>query len=457
MADHKILIGDLQNGMVVHHQGQWAESDRVTDPQGRRLALTSEIAAGGGYGISGAVDTYTELPDPATLPANTLYIVRQDTGAPGGNGLYRVEGDPAAWVFLDSLNLQKADEVPFDNAASGLAGTTVQAAIDEIVGAAGSRLLHVDGSRSDTYVEDGTALFPFKTVRAALTAIGNAADVTEFNDPGKQRYVLNVAPGLYDESAILLSVPLRPTILFQMDQALIVGDLAQDWSADPTLRSGATRATQVIMRGSNLRPAYVNGAHVLTGIDGSITLTSDGTGDFPSWQLLNIGITGTFNTAGGQQHLLVENSALGGIAAAVEAPLTLYAERCDTSSSMNLGDVSGPVYLYSLRDVRFKAVTSTSSLSGNSWRNVRFGTGTDLSGMTGSVKMDACSFSQNRDFLAAYAGTIELEDVAEGTGYTDGSDDGGGNSAWDGTAPANVAEALNRIAGKLAQHLGSAV
>jgi len=454
MADHKILIGDLQNGMVVHHQGQWAESDRVTDPQGRRLALTTEIAAGA-VGISGAVDTYAELPDPSTLPANTLYIVRQDSGAPGGNGLYRVEGDPAGWVFLDSLNLQNADEVPYSNASSGLSATTVQAAIDQLAGATGSRLLYVDGSRSDTYVAKGTALFPFKTVRAALAAIGDAADVTEFNDPAKQRYVINVAPGLYDESASLLAVPLRPTVLFQMDQALIVGNVAQDWSANPLLRSGAVRATQVIVRGSNLRPAYVNGAHVLTGIDGDVTLTSDGTGDFPAWQFLNSGITGTFNSAGGQTHLYVENGALGGIAAASNAPITLYAERCDTSSSMNLGDVSGPVYLYSLRDVRFKAVTSTSSLSGNSWRNVRFGTGTDLSGMTGSVKMDACSFSQNRDFLAAYGGTIELEDTADGTGYADGSDNGTGGSAWAGTPPANVEDALDRIAGKLAQHLGT--
>jgi len=148
MADHKILIGDLQNGMVVHHQGQWAESDRVTDPQGRQLALTSELAAGA-VGISGAVDTYAELPDPSTLTANTLYIVRQDSGAPNGNGLYRVEGDPAAWVFLDSLNLQNADEVPYDHGASGLAGSTVQAAIDEIAAqgspVAGDGLLDTGG------------------------------------------------------------------------------------------------------------------------------------------------------------------------------------------------------------------------------------------------------------------------------------------------------------------------
>jgi hypothetical protein len=131
MADHRILIGDLQSGMVVHHENQWVENDRVTDPQGRSLALASEVAAAA-YGIGGAVDTYAELPDPATPPPETLYIVRQDTGAPNGNGLYRTEGDPAAWVFLDALNLQKAAEVPYDNGGSGLTGTTVQAAVDEI-------------------------------------------------------------------------------------------------------------------------------------------------------------------------------------------------------------------------------------------------------------------------------------------------------------------------------------
>jgi len=50
MADHKVLIGEVVEGLVVHGQQGWAENDRLTDPQGRRLALVEELAA-----ISGVV------------------------------------------------------------------------------------------------------------------------------------------------------------------------------------------------------------------------------------------------------------------------------------------------------------------------------------------------------------------------------------------------------------------
>lgn len=84
------------------------------------------------FGISGAVDTYAELPDPTTLDVKTIYIVRQNTGAPSGNGLYWVQesGGTHVWSFLDALNLQDASEVDYDNTTSGIPETNVQGAID---------------------------------------------------------------------------------------------------------------------------------------------------------------------------------------------------------------------------------------------------------------------------------------------------------------------------------------
>lgn len=88
------------------------------------------------YGIQGAVNTYGDLPDPTTLEERTIYVVRQNAGAPSGDGLYWVQdlGAGNVWAFLDKLNLQDASEVPYDNAASGLAATDVQGAIDEVEG-----------------------------------------------------------------------------------------------------------------------------------------------------------------------------------------------------------------------------------------------------------------------------------------------------------------------------------
>lgn len=139
--DRKVLIGDLVGGMIRHQQGQWDDlSDRVADPAGRVLALLSEVSAAA-HGIDGAVDTYAELPDPSTLPVKTIYIVRQDTGAPNGNGLYWTQA--GAWVYLDALNLQVAAEVAYadgsDNGSggSGWAGTppaNVKEALDRLAG-----------------------------------------------------------------------------------------------------------------------------------------------------------------------------------------------------------------------------------------------------------------------------------------------------------------------------------
>ena len=124
MADRKVLIGDLVGGMIRHQQGQWDDLiDRVADPAGRVLALLSEITAAA-HGIDGAVDTYAELPAANTLPVKTIYIVRQDSGAPSGNGLYWIQGDPKAWVYLDALNLQVAAEVPYPDGSDNGSGSS---------------------------------------------------------------------------------------------------------------------------------------------------------------------------------------------------------------------------------------------------------------------------------------------------------------------------------------------
>ena len=120
MADRKVLIGDISGGMIRHEQQDWdVGADRVADPAGRVLALQSEMTAAT-HGIKGAVDLYSELPDPTSLPLGTIFIVRQDAGTPNGNGLYWVQGDPKAWEYLDALNMQNAGEVSYtDNSNDG--------------------------------------------------------------------------------------------------------------------------------------------------------------------------------------------------------------------------------------------------------------------------------------------------------------------------------------------------
>jgi len=93
---------------------------------------TSDAVTAAIFGISGAVNTYAELPDPATLEPKTIYIVRQNAGSPSGNGLYWVQlvGGVHQWAFLDALNMQDASEVEYDNAVSAIPATNVQGAVD---------------------------------------------------------------------------------------------------------------------------------------------------------------------------------------------------------------------------------------------------------------------------------------------------------------------------------------
>jgi hypothetical protein len=57
------------------------------------------------YGIHGAVDRFDSLPDPANLDLGTIFLVREDDGAPNGNGLYWVvkSSGGRAWTFLDAI------------------------------------------------------------------------------------------------------------------------------------------------------------------------------------------------------------------------------------------------------------------------------------------------------------------------------------------------------------------
>lgn len=59
MSDRKVLIGDIASGIVLHQQGDWSTgNDRIADPDGRVLALLSEIGEPGGGGSAlGSVNT----------------------------------------------------------------------------------------------------------------------------------------------------------------------------------------------------------------------------------------------------------------------------------------------------------------------------------------------------------------------------------------------------------------
>lgn len=80
----------------------------------------------------------------------------------------------------------------------------------------GSRVLWVDGNRTDTYTEDGTDLYPYKTIQAALTRIGNPVDGAD----AQLVCIVMVQGGIYDED---LATPEGRMIILAALGGVIVG------------------------------------------------------------------------------------------------------------------------------------------------------------------------------------------------------------------------------------------
>ena len=62
----------------------------------------------------------------------------------------------------------------------------------------GSTELFVDGARTDTYLQNGTAAYPYKTITAAITVANAAADSTH-------PYLVTVLPGIYSEAPFTIN------------------------------------------------------------------------------------------------------------------------------------------------------------------------------------------------------------------------------------------------------------
>jgi hypothetical protein len=138
-------------------------------------------------------------------------------------------------------------------------GTLSTPQIESLLDAPGSRTVYVDGTRTDSYTEDGTVLRPFKTMRAALASVPSAATRTEFNDLTMRFYCFRIAPGYYDEEAGgTLEIPFRPNVVFDLSGgATLKGNYQIN---DPgTLLSGTFTISAAITSGSNV--ATVSTSH----------------------------------------------------------------------------------------------------------------------------------------------------------------------------------------------------
>jgi hypothetical protein len=304
-------------------------------------------------------------------------------------------------------------------------------------------------NESGSDLNAGGPATPLATIGAALAKIGSATSISDFNDPANSRWLIEVAPGVYTEN---LDIPTRQLIDIHLNNALVIGNVA--WGFDGTVVDvSLIQQAKLILRGDDLRAQYPAAGMPLSGISGSVSLTTVGVHLAPFLQvhIIETGIGGQFITAttadlNFDTSLVLQSAELiGGISSEIGAAITLYADHCERESSESIGPVTGPVTLYVLNNTRFSGAVVPTGASGGRWTNVAFASAaSDFSGYSGTVSMDSVSFNS---FIVNVPtpGTfpIVLLDGAKGIAYTPTVS---GN--WS-TVPTTVAQALDLIAAKV--------
>jgi len=461
------------------------------------------------YGIHGCVDHYADLPEAAKLDLGTVFLVRADAGAPSGAGLYWVRKDTGgkAWVYLDGLSMQRADEVPYDDTASALPVANVQQAIDLLAGG-GAALeafeIHVDPAHGIDAPGRGGPASPFQTIAYAFGQVSDLGnDTPALTQWCAEQLIFRLAPGEYDEGDILLGLK-RAHIVLQGQGVVIPGDvgLRFDLADIPTLKEATLDDGRTLVNAPGLpwpldyfpspsltilgeTPAFDGGAQtrsVMIGgrvcFDYTEPRASDGTHQgwygriglaYPA--LVNARVDGGFAVTGRASRALAQlyvdnvwfmNGCIGVDCDAdlLETATVLLRARHALVGAWGGGCVLGSnVQISEMRSCWVNGMDRTLALPGgfittrdDGIRDCRF-TGDVFrfggSSSPKSVTLDAASFASLQARKAAGADWDDahvdyaLLDTAAGVAY-DGAESQTG--VWDGDAPVDLQEAVRRLA-----------
>lgn len=481
MNEHKVLIGEVVDGLVTHHQEDWAANDRVTDPQGRRLALVDDLAGIGGIAqdehlvhVDATRGSDTTGDGTLAKPYKTLAHAHDAwaAGHPHGNNV-------AEWsrkvVFLLAPGLYDAGAasvtLKHHRRAVGVRGDG--AIIAPKVGCV------ADQADAPAVLAALGAGLPGAYALAFAAAPGAVIGDT-YTDPAGTVWTVrgldDAGTTVYVDSALADTV--RPNL---------TGAWTRASGSGPATITPATEANLMPLPQSKVDNSWaeqmrifdfagvgggMEGGHpainlvLLKGIEWGETSPPNAFVDFlfcDRIQTIDGGIVNVGPSAGGVTVELDSCSigAFGGYIGGSAGVITLKAANSQLKAML-----AGKVQLYEIDNCRIVNINETVNPADGSTGfagNIACGTGTAYSGITNTafagstyvytdLRLDALSLSR----LLAAGGAPDLSkiafnDQARAVNYTATPAD------WDGTPPVTVQDAINRLAATLVDHVGSGI
>jgi hypothetical protein len=260
---------------------------------------------------------------------------------------------------------------------------------------------------------------PFRTVSAAMTAIGDETSVNDWRNSNSERfYTVKVMPGVYPENVV---IPWRPYLTIELSSALIAGNLVRTnaFNMIPDGGGGDPRCTTVVIKGDSLRSGYADGNHSYVGVSGKVTFQLVEGSDMPPFNELHViqaGIRGGVTYQGQSSlqststihmaHIFLRDAMVGTIVATNDWSAYLFAygwgggHQGGGPAGSGIGPLIGSVCPYNLQSTLISGGVNLTPISGSTlirarWHNVLFETGFayNTTNTNYSIDLDTASYN----------------------------------------------------------------
>lgn len=283
--------------------------------------------------------------------------------------------------------------------ASGIAVIDNDNKLDSILNPA-TRIVVVDGSRTDSYTANGTSLLPFKTISDAFSAIETevAARLVGGESRADCKYVVNIVPNVYTEN---ISIPSVSFLQLNMSGVKIVGSVTRVVSQ---VGFSGSYYSKVVFNGPSNNRAEKGGQ---AGIFGDVLMsTHEGTSYLYYTAFNGIELAGNVTAQNGVSVIFMNSSTHYDSTKTILGTGSILLEMSNKSRIKAL--LSGDVACYNCSDSELNKV-AVAPTSASVFKNMDF-SGT-MSFSSNVLSLDSVSYSSLMSNVPTLTGaTVQLLD-----------------------------------------------